>query len=300
MANRKGKFKVKNGSGSYDQVMLETQLGQVVDSPIKSVERSTRYEQNDVVAEQTCKGTFFVCTTAGTTAASSPSGYSSVSEGGPVTDGTAVFTAHRFNNLANTAAITAHNSLETAHPNLDFVTQLNAAADGLHYRTRNVETDQVIDLINRLQATLSQGTVPIGNTGSLAALLSGIVHQIKALSGKSNWWETPKNSFETLSAGGVVAGNVSNANAWWVKLGGAVPLIIQGGYTWVGSRSDITVSYPISFSKVLGIAGLAVVNDQNPSGRGFEHIKTFSGSSFIYYSGFDISNKWLTWLAVGI
>lgn len=74
----------------------------------------------------------------------------------------------------------------------------------------------------------------------------------------------------------------------------------QGGYTWVGSRSNITVKYPISFSKVLGIAGLAVVNDQNPSGRGFEHIKTFSGSSFIYYSGFDIGNKWLTWLAVGI
>lgn len=300
MTNRKGKFKVKNGSGSYDQVMLETQLGQVVDSPIKSVERSTRYEQNDVAAEQTCKGTFFVCTTAGTTAASAPSGYSSVSEGGSVTDGTAVFTAHRFNNLANTAAITAHNSLETAHPNLDFVTQLNAAADGLHYRTRNGQSDQVIDLINQLQATLSQGTVPSGNTGTLAALLSGIIHQIKALSGKSNWWETPKNNFETLSAGGVVAGNVSNANEWWVKLGGAVPLIIQGGYTWVGSRSDITVTYPISVSTVLGIAGLAVVNAQNSAGRGFEHIKTFSGSSFVYYSGFDILNKWLTWLAVGI
>ena len=117
MANRKGKFKVKNGSGSYDQVMLETQLGQVVDSPIKSLERNTRYEQNDVVAEQTCKGTFLVCTTAGTTAASAPSGYSSVAEGGSVTDGTAVFTAHRFNNLANIAAIIAHNALETAHEN---------------------------------------------------------------------------------------------------------------------------------------------------------------------------------------
>ena len=117
MANRKGKFKVKNGSGSYDQVMLETQLGQVVDSPIKSLERSTRYEQNDVVAEQTCKGTFLVCTTAGTTAASAPSGYSSVAEGGSVTDGTAVFTAHCFNNLANIAAIIEHNSLETAHEN---------------------------------------------------------------------------------------------------------------------------------------------------------------------------------------
>ena len=300
MTNRKGKFKVKNGSGSYDQVMLETQLGQVVDSPIKSVERSTHYEQNDVVAEQTCKGTFLVCTTAGTTAASAPSGYSSVAEGGSVTDGTAVFTAHRFNNLANTAAIIAHNALETAHPSLDFIKSLSAASDGIHYRTRNGTSDQVLDLINQLQATLSQGTVPSGNTGSLAALLSGIVHQIAALSGKSNWWDTPKNNFETLSAGGVVAGNVSNANAWWVRLGGAVPLIIQGGYTWVGSRSDITVNYPISFSKVLGIAGLAVVNDQNSSGRGFEHIKRFSGSSFVYYSGFDIDNKWLTWLAVGI
>lgn len=253
MTNRKGKFKIKNGSGSYDQVMLETQLGQVVDSPIKSVERSTRYEQNDVVAEQTCKGTFLVCTTAGTTAASAPSGYSSVSEGGSVTDGTAVFTAHRFNNLANTDAITAHNALETAHPSLDFIKSLSAASDGIHYRTRNGKSDQVLDLINQLQATLSQGTVPSGNTGSLAALLSGIVHQIKALSGKSNWWETPKNSFETLSAGGVVAGNVSNANAWWVKLGGAVPLIIQG-VTAVMTGNWDTVRLPISANNYFAIA----------------------------------------------
>lgn len=247
MANRKGRFKTKNGSGSYDQVMLETQLGQVVDSPIKSLERSTRYERNDVVAEQTCKGTFLVCTTAGTTAASAPSGYSSVAEGGSVTDGTAVFTAHRFNNLANIANITAHDALETAHPSLDFIKSLSAASDGIHYRTRNGKSDQVLDIINQLQATLSQETVPSDNTGSLAALLSGIVHQIAALSGKSNWWETPKDSFETLSAG-VVAGDVSNANAWWVKLGGAVPLIIQGG---IGGSSFV---YPLSLSKVLTVA----------------------------------------------
>lgn len=80
-----------------------------------------------------------------------------------------------------------------------------------------------------------------------------------------------------------------------------LPLAIkQGGYTRVGSRTDVNIAFPISFSHVLGIAGLAVVNNQNPAGRGFEHIKTFSGSSFIYYSGFDIANKWLTWLAVGI
>ena len=298
MANRKGKFKVKNGSGSYDQVMLETQLGQVVDSPIKSLERNTYYEQNDVVAEQTCKGAFLVCVEGGTTDASLPP-YSGALEGAPVVDGTALFTVHRFNNLANTDAITAHDALETAHPSLDFVKSLSAASDGIHYRTRNGKSDQVLDLINKLQATLSQKTVPSGNTGSLAALLSGIVHQIAALSGKSNWWETPKDSFETLSAG-VVAGDVSDPNSWWVKLGGTIPIIIQGGYTLVGLRSDITVKYPISFSKVLGIAGFVVVNNQNPSGRGLEHIKRFSGSSFVYYSGYDIANKWLTWLAVGI
>lgn len=271
MANRKGKFKVKNGSGSYDQVMLETQLGQVVDSPIKSLERNTYYEQNDVVAEQTCKGAFLVCTTAGTTAASVPSGYSSVAEGGSVTDGTAVFTAHRFNNLANIAAIIAHNALETAHPSLDFIKSLSAASDGIHYRTRNGKSDQVLDLINQLQATLSQETVPSGNTGTLYALLSGIVHQIAALSGKSNWWETPKDSFETLSAG-VVAGDVSNPNSWWVKLGGTIPIIIQGGKTIATRRNiqNVSITLPIKVSNILAAVGSSYSNDlgnDNNSGQ---------------------------------
>ena len=286
MANRKGKFKVKNGSGSYDQVMLETQLGQVVDSPIKSLERSARYEQNDVVAEQTCKGTFLVCTTAGTTAASAPSGYSSVAEGGSVTDGTAVFTAHRFNNLANIAAIIAHNALETAHPSLDFIKSLSAASDGIHYRTRNGKSDQVLDLINQLKATLSQKTVPSGNTGSLAALLSGIVHQIAALSGKSNWWETPKNSFETLSAG-VVAGDVSNPNSWWVKLGGAIPIIIQGGF------SSGYITYPIAFSSFS-----SVVIQGKQSGGACE-FRVWNTSKTGFQTAGDRETQGLFWIAIG-
>lgn len=48
---------------------------------------------------------------------------------------------------------------------------------------------------------------------------------------------------DDLSAAGVVSGDVSNANAWWVKLGGAVPLIIQGGTT---QPSPIT--FPVSFA----------------------------------------------------
>lgn len=303
MTNRKGKFKVKNGSGSYDQVMLETQLGQVVDSPIKSLERSTSYEQNDVVAEQTCKGTFLVCTTAGTTAASAPSGYSSVAEGGSVTDGTAVFTAHRFNNLANIAAIIAHNALETAHPSLDFIKSLSAVSDGIHYRTRNGKSDQVLDLINKLQATLSQETVPSGNTGSLAALLSGIVHQIAALSGKSNWWETPKDSFETLSAG-VVTGDVSNPNSWWVKLGGTIPIIIQGGKCTLESRASTEVYYPIHVTKVLAIQATGTAHSTGQTNYGLGLVASNANSA-----GFTLLNcgeeapryyKEASWIVIGI
>lgn len=296
MVNRKGKFKVKNGSGSYDQVMLETQLGQVVDSPIKSLERNTYYEQNDVVAEQTCKGAFLVCVTGGTTDASTPSGYSSVAEGGSVTDGTAVFTAHRFNNLANIAAIIAHNALETAHPSLDFIKSLSAASDGIHYRTRNGKSDQVLDLINQLQATLSQGTVPSGNTGSLAALLSGIVHQIAALSGKSNWWETPKDSFETLSAG-VVAGDVSNPNSWWVKLGGTIPIIIQGGK--LKASGATTVTLPVAFNSPI----CACMTDILQSGHfGYApNLHEISTSSMSITCGYNTGRTSGTlWIAFGI
>ena len=63
--------------------------------------------------------------------------------------------------------------------------------------------------------------------------------------------DTPFKRFldtDDLSAAGVVAGDVSNADAWWVKLGGAVPLIIQGG---IGGSSFV---YPLSLSKVLTVA----------------------------------------------
>ncbi len=63
--------------------------------------------------------------------------------------------------------------------------------------------------------------------------------------------DTPFKRFldtDDLSAAGVVAGNVSNPNSWWVKLGGAIPLIIQGG---IGGS---LFTYPLALSKVLTVA----------------------------------------------
>ena len=58
--------------------------------------------------------------------------------------------------------------------------------------------------------------------------------------------DTPFTRFldtDDLSAAGVVAGDVSNPASWWVKLGGMIPLIIQGGTT---QPSPIT--FPVSFA----------------------------------------------------
>ena len=105
---------------------------------------------------------------------------------------------------------------------------------------------------------------------------------------------------DDLSAAGVVAGNVSNASAWWVKLGGVIPLIIQGGFNSVGRRTDVKIAFPVAYSTVLSIVGLPVVNAENSSGRGLENIKTYNTTSFVYYSGYDIYNKRLFWLAFGV
>lgn len=67
------------------------------------------------------------------------------------------------------------------------------------------------------------------------------------------------------SQAGVVAGDVSNANAWWVKLGGTVPLIIQGGITG-GSGSGSSATFPVAFSSVftvIGTLGTGNASDNN-------------------------------------
>ena len=73
--------------------------------------------------------------------------------------------------------------------------------------------------------------------------------------------DTPFKRFldtDDLSAAGVVAGDVSNADAWWVKLGGAVPLIIQG----VTGRN--TCNWPIAFpSKCLMASTELTPNNAN-------------------------------------
>lgn len=186
--------------------------------------------------------------------------------------------------------IKAHNELSTAHPSMDFIKSLSVASDGLHYRTRNASADSVLNLINTLEATLTQGTEPTGNNGTVLELLSGIVHQIKALSGKTNWWETPKDSFETLSAG-IVAGDVSDPNAWWVKFGGTIPLIIQGGINVSGN----SFSFPVAFPKAILAAVAVIRNNGSSSGHWDPSLTSANKTSANYW--YDYGGR--SWIVLG-
>ena len=90
--------------------------------------------------------------------------------------------------------------------------------------------------------------------------------------------DTPFTRFldtEDLSAAGVVAGDVSNPHSWWVKLGGAVPLIIQGG----NCSTTSTISFPVAFPSFCGAVTLGQI---------------YGGRSDHYGNISSISNKGFT------
>ncbi|MBD9032045.1 MAG: hypothetical protein EGR19_07565 [Dialister sp.] len=92
---------------------------------------------------------------------------------------------------------------------------------------------------------------------------------------------------DDLSAAGVVAGDVSNANAWWVRLGGAVPLIIQGGF------SSGYITYPIAFSSFS-----SVVVQGKQSGGACE-FRVWNTSKTGFQTAGDRETQGLFWIAIG-
>lgn len=123
--------------------------------------------------------------------------------------------------------------------------------------------------------------------------------------------DTPFKRFldtDDLSAAGVVAGDVSNVNAWWVKLGGAVPLIIQGGKhdngkTWENDSGApaYTVSYPISFPNAcFTVTGSPERNQNNRYAyRTGYHIVWEKSSQFRYAIGTEQQGSNFEWIAIG-
>ena len=89
-------------------------------------------------------------------------------------------------------------------------------------------------------------------TGANAASLASLSKFMRGVLGKATAAEVRTAIGAINEPGvGVIAGDVSNANAWWVKLSGAVPLIIQGGYE-TGKSGSWAIAFPHA---LLGISG---------------------------------------------
>ena len=101
---------------------------------------------------------------------------------------------------------------------------------------------------------------------------------------------------DDLSAAGVVAGNVSNANAWWVKLGGTIPLIIQGGYNETHTNTRRTITYPVAFSSIIG-AWIAEIASSADSDWG-ELTSKPNNTQLVYYQNGRSTGAY--WYAIGV
>lgn len=111
--------------------------------------------------------------------------------------------------------------------------------------------------------------------------------------------DTPFKRFldtDDLSAAGVVAGDVSNANAWWVKLGGTIPLIMQGGYNETPNNRKRTITYPVAFSSIIG-AWIAEIASR-PDSDWCELTSKPDNTKLVYYQNGRSTGAY--WYAIGV
>ena len=111
----------------------------------------------------------------------------------------------------------------------------------------------------------------------------------------------------TEDKAGVVDGNVSNANSWWVKLSGVIPLIVQGGNGTAGSRKNINITFPVKMSKVLYVGTTGVLysyeNTSAYNNAASIGVKSYTTSGMIVQTNSETyDNYWknFSWIVVGV
>lgn len=139
-------------------------------------------------------------------------------------------------------------------------------------------------------------------TGANAASLASLSEFMRGVLGKATAAEVRTAIGAINEPGvGVIAGDVSNANAWWVKFSGAVPLIIQGGKSARTDRYE-TVKFPIAFTAIFSITGQALTSyvlagsDSNFGIKNDFSVTEFTTSMYDngnFYAGFH-------WVAFGL
>lgn len=286
------KLKYRTPQKTWKQLLLENKLSAILDSPIKSLERSTTYKKNDILSDATLKGGFLVCVTAGTTGTSIPSGLASATEGASITDGTAVFSVHYFYNIASliSPTFTGTPKAPTAAKGTN-TTQIatmaaiiNALADYAKKdspvltgepKAPTATTGTTGDIIATCAYVLSAlDSIDLSDYAKIADLAAYAKLTSPAFTGTPtaptatktvNNTQLATTAFVQALAGAANNGGIVDsllAQNGYVKF--ANGLILQWGYSNTGKTGHITISLPISATQIL--MGLASYVDAIGSG----------------------------------
>lgn len=169
---------------------------------------------------------------------------------------------------------------------------LSLSGTGLSAAAQSFDgTDDItipITLANALLAiagiTPSAGKLPVF-TGANTASLASITDFMKTLLSKGSADDVRSAiGAVDVSGAGVVDGDVSNANAWWVKLGGTIPLIIQGGVT-NNAAGTVRATLPVAFSTPLTAVGTVTAATGSSSKNNLDDAVTLTSTyvQFAYY-----------------
>ena len=206
-------------NGSFDMELCTFDINELTISNIVSkfptitaannqIGRATAYAVNDFALCQSAgKSLLFICTTAGTTAVSEPIGYTTITDGNTITDGTAVFKA-----VGLTAEIDRTRAMIAP-----ILTSLVAPSGGLS------TGDQFIysGLLYKATAAIAQGgTIVIGSSGN-AVLADSVTEQIAP-------WTITKSSIRYTS-GGIICDFVKVGRLATCSFGGTFTNALNNG-----------------------------------------------------------------------
>lgn len=220
------------------------------------------------------------------------------------------------NKQAGDDGLANHNKNANAHANgiagnaatatkLKNARNINVTGDCLTGTAASFDGSNNVDIKVALNTVLKAlgGLSPAANkmpyfTGTNAASLASLSEFMRGVMGKATAEEVRMAIGAINEPGvGVIAGDVSNADAWWVKLSGTIPLIIQGGKITENAYT-FTTQFPVSFCVPIS-AFLTEISSTLAYGYApsiSEITKTSISGTWHYNS----VTKAIQWLALGI
>src|SRR5690606_4649652 len=126
-----------------------------------------------------------------------------------------------------------------------------------------------LDDANLSPRTINDDVAPVGNTGAMTALMSGLANRVKAIMGEPNWRENPKTSLAAVAQSlQTIQNTLQTLTAFTVSMKGVIVM-------WSGSADNI----PEGWALCDGTNGTPDLRDRFIVGAGGEYAVGATGGA---------------------